>query len=99
MMEPRIRAAFSGTPQNNNRRPGEVAGRPWPYKPHPVDAHVGARIRAESLMLRLTQPKMGDAMGAAFNRHKSTNAVRTVSRVAGWDECSSSCSSTRQATP
>src|SRR6478736_9583220 len=47
--------------------------------PDPVDRHVGARIRMRRLMLKLSQPQLGDALGLSFQQlqkyEKGTNRV------------------------
>lgn len=35
---------------------------------HPIDLHVGARIRLRRLMLRMSQEKLGDALGLTFQQ-------------------------------
>ncbi|NWG72217.1 MAG: helix-turn-helix transcriptional regulator [Parvularculaceae bacterium] len=37
-------------------------------KPHPVDVHVGGRVRMRRMMLGLSQDKLGDALGLTFQQ-------------------------------
>lgn len=37
-------------------------------KPHPVDVHVGERIRKRRMRLRITQTALGDAAGITFQQ-------------------------------
>ncbi len=37
-------------------------------KPHPVDVHVGARVRVRRKLLGMTQTKLGDALGLTFQQ-------------------------------
>ncbi len=37
-------------------------------KPHPVDVHVGARVRARRTLLGMTQTDLGDAIGMTFQQ-------------------------------
>jgi DNA-binding XRE family transcriptional regulator len=54
-----------------NFMPREVA--------HPVDTHVGKRVRMRRLMLGLSQTKLGDALGLTFQQvqkyEKGTNRI------------------------
>ena len=47
--------------------------------PDPVDRHVGARIRMRRLMLKISQPQLGDALGLSFQQlqkyEKGSNRV------------------------
>lgn len=36
--------------------------------PHPIDAHVGSRLRSRRRMLGMTQEKLGDALGLTFQQ-------------------------------
>ncbi|MEQ1931514.1 MAG: helix-turn-helix transcriptional regulator [Parvularculaceae bacterium] len=36
--------------------------------PHPVDVHVGGRVRMRRMMLGLSQDKLGDALGLTFQQ-------------------------------
>ena len=46
---------------------------------HPVDTHVGKRVRMRRLMLGMSQTKLGDALGLSFQQvqkyEKGTNRV------------------------
>ena len=37
-------------------------------KPHPVDVHVGARLRQRRTLLDMTQTNLGDAIGVTFQQ-------------------------------
>lgn len=39
-----------------------------PDKPHPVDSHVGSRVRLRRTMLGLSQEKLGEALGLTFQQ-------------------------------
>ena len=47
--------------------------------PHPVDAHVGLRLRQRRTLLGLTQEKLGDALGLTFQQvqkyERGTNRI------------------------
>ncbi len=36
--------------------------------PHPIDIHVGARVRARRRLLGITQEKLGEALGLTFQQ-------------------------------
>lgn len=36
--------------------------------PHPVDVHVGGRVRLRRIMLGMSQDKLGDALGLTFQQ-------------------------------
>ena len=48
-------------------------------KPHPVDVHVGSRVRQRRTLLGMSQEKLGDALGLTFQQvqkyEKGTNRV------------------------
>ncbi len=48
-------------------------------KLHPIDVHVGARVRARRTLLGMTQTKLGDALGLTFQQvqkyEKGTNRI------------------------
>jgi transcriptional regulator with XRE-family HTH domain len=44
------------------------AGRRKSEKPHPIDVHVGLRIRLRRNMLRISQEKLGEAIGLTFQQ-------------------------------
>lgn len=46
------------------RRGGRIRGDP----PHPVDIHVGARIRLRRTLLGMSQEKLGDALSLTFQQ-------------------------------
>lgn len=50
-----------------------------PKEPHPVDRHVGNRIRMRRIMLEMSQSNLGEALGVAFQQvqkyEKGTNRV------------------------
>ena len=39
-----------------------------PGTPHPVDMHVGSRVRLRRTMLNMSQEKLGDAVGLTFQQ-------------------------------
>ena len=47
--------------------------------PNPVDKYVGSRVRMRRIMLRLSQEKLGDALGLTFQQiqkyEKGTNRI------------------------
>lgn len=52
--------ADSGRGSNPNRMP--------PGVPHPVDIHVGSRVRLRRTMLGMSQEKLGEAVGLTFQQ-------------------------------
>ena len=48
-------------------------------KPHPVDVHVGARVRQRRTLLGMNQTKLGEALGMSFQQvqkyEKGTNRI------------------------
>ncbi len=48
-------------------------------KPHPVDVHVGARVRMRRTLLGMTQTDLGDAVGLTFQQvqkyERGTNRI------------------------
>ncbi len=55
-------------------------------KPHPVDVHVGARVRMRRTLLGMTQTDLGDAVGMSFQQvqkyERGTNRI-SASRLYG----------------
>jgi transcriptional regulator with XRE-family HTH domain len=55
-------------------------------KPHPVDIHVGTRVRARRTLLGMTQTGLGDAIDVTFQQmqkyEKGTNRI-SASRLYG----------------
>jgi transcriptional regulator with XRE-family HTH domain len=47
--------------------------------PNPIDKHVGSRVRMRSMMLSMSQEKLGDALGLTFQQvqkyEKGTNRI------------------------
>jgi transcriptional regulator with XRE-family HTH domain len=47
--------------------------------PNPIDTHVGGRVRMRRMMLKMSQEKLGDALGLTFQQvqkyEKGTNRV------------------------
>jgi transcriptional regulator with XRE-family HTH domain len=41
---------------------------PRPNSPNPIDQHVGNRVRMRRLMLKMSQSKLGDALGITFQQ-------------------------------
>ncbi len=58
----------------SNTRYGRGTG-----KPHPIDVHVGARVRQRRVLLGMTQTMLGDALGLTFQQvqkyERGTNRV------------------------
>ena len=52
----------SGT-ANSKRSGGKIAG-----EPHPVDVHVGSRVRLRRTLMGLSQEKLGEAVGLTFQQ-------------------------------
>lgn len=53
---------------------------------HPVDAHVGQRIRHRRWMLGITQQQLGDAVGIKFQQiQKYETGMNRVSASRLWD--------------
>ena len=54
-------------------------GNKKPSGPHPVDAHVGLRLRQRRTLMGLTQEKLGDALGLTFQQvqkyERGTNRI------------------------
>src|ERR1700694_1517370 len=48
-------------------------------EPHPIDKHVGARVRMRRLMLGMNQTTLGEALGVTFQQiqkyEKGTNRI------------------------
>ncbi len=48
-------------------------------RPHPVDVHVGARVRQRRVLLGMNQTKLGDALGMSFQQvqkyERGTNRI------------------------
>ena len=57
------------------RRPGRQKS----DRPHPIDVHVGSRVRLRRNMLGLSQEKLGEAIGLTFQQvqkyERGTNRV------------------------
>lgn len=54
---------------NKTRNPGKrPVGRPRIGKPHPIDVHVGSRVRLRRTLLGLSQEKLGDSIGLTFQQ-------------------------------
>ncbi len=48
--------------------------------PHPIDVHVGARVRQRRVLLGMNQTKLGDALGMSFQQvQKYENGKNRVS--------------------
>jgi transcriptional regulator with XRE-family HTH domain len=47
--------------------------------PNPIDTHVGSRVRMRRMMLKMSQEKLGDAIGLTFQQvqkyEKGTNRI------------------------
>lgn len=54
---------------NKTRNPGKrPVGRPRIGQPHPIDIHVGSRVRLRRTLLGLSQEKLGDSIGLTFQQ-------------------------------
>jgi transcriptional regulator with XRE-family HTH domain len=61
------------------RRPRR-AGRRKTGQPHPIDVHVGARVRLRRTMLRMSQEKLAAALGLTFQQvQKYERAANRIS--------------------
>ena len=61
------------------RRPRR-AGRRKTGQPHPIDVHVGARLRLRRTMLRMSQEKLAAALGLTFQQvQKYERAANRIS--------------------
>ena len=61
------------------RRPRR-AGRRKAGQPHPIDVHVGARVRLRRTMLRMSQEKLAAALGLTFQQvQKYERAANRIS--------------------
>jgi transcriptional regulator with XRE-family HTH domain len=48
--------------------------------PHPIDKHVGNRVRMRRMMLGMSQEKLGDAFGLTFQQvQKYENGTNRIS--------------------
>ncbi len=45
-----------------------AVGRPRLGKPHPIDVHVGSRVRLRRTLLGMSQEKLGEAIGLTFQQ-------------------------------
>lgn len=62
----RYRAEFGvATDKKSGRRP---VGRPRIGSPHPIDVHVGSRVRLRRTLLGMSQERLGDAIGLTFQQ-------------------------------
>ncbi|MEX2451739.1 MAG: helix-turn-helix transcriptional regulator [Rhodospirillales bacterium] len=48
---------------NSKRNSGKIAG-----EPHPIDVHVGSRVRLRRTLMGLSQEKLGEAVGLTFQQ-------------------------------
>ena len=51
-----------------------------PKSPNPIDHHVGSRVRMRRLMLKMSQEKLGDALGITFQQIQKYVANMKVRR-------------------
>jgi len=51
-----------------NTKPLRRPGRRKSDRPHPIDVHVGSRVRLRRNMLSLSQEKLGEAIGLTFQQ-------------------------------
>ena len=65
---------MSGAPRTPERKTARPSGKPSPSYgrgsgvPHPVDVHVGRRIRARRLLLGMNQQTLATALGLTFQQ-------------------------------
>jgi len=65
---------MSGAPRTPERKTARPSGKPGPSYgrgsgvPHPVDVHVGRRIRARRLLLGMNQQTLATALGLTFQQ-------------------------------
>lgn len=69
---PAGKAAFPGGPG----KAGQSAG----HAPHPIDAHVGARVRLRRHLLNMSQKALAEALGMSFQQVQ--NFERGLNRIA-----------------
>lgn len=50
------------------KAPKRPVGRPRIDKPHPIDVHVGGRVRLRRTLLGMSQERLGDAIGLTFQQ-------------------------------
>jgi len=56
------------------------SGRPNRNGPHPIDIHVGLRLRERRIELGMSQPKLAAALGITFQQlYKYENAKNRIS--------------------
>jgi ribosome-binding protein aMBF1 (putative translation factor) len=63
------------------RREGEApmpAGRRKQHAPHPVDVHVGARVRERRMTLGMSQPKLAAVLGIAYQQLYKYEQAKTA---------------------
>jgi len=54
--------------------------------PHPIDAHVGGRLRARRALMGLSQEKLGEAVGLTFQQvQKYERGTNRISASRLWD--------------
>ena len=57
-------------------------------KPHPVDVHVGARVRLRRTLLGMTQTDLADALGLTFQQvQKYERGTNRISASRLYDMC------------
>ena len=53
---------------NRTEKVRRKPGRPRIGKPHPIDVHVGSRVRLRRTLLGMSQDKLGEALGLTFQQ-------------------------------
>ena len=53
------------------------------HGPHPVDVHVGGRVRLRRTLLGMSQTDLDESLGGPFSRSRRTSAAPTASARAG----------------
>src|SRR6202040_776074 len=70
----------SGIPASDGYGGSVAVGTAFVKKiPNPIDRHVGSRVRMRRVMLRMSQEKLGEALGLTFQQvqkyEKGTNRI------------------------
>jgi len=49
--------------------------------PDPIDRHVGSRVRMQRVLMKMSQEKLGDALGLTFQQVQKYEKARIVSAL------------------
>ena len=67
---------------SNSKKSGKRSGK----RPHPIDAHVGERVRLRRMMLGMPQGKLASSLGIAFQQvQKYEKGQNRISAGRLWD--------------